>query len=152
VGPAVAFFATRRICLGLQRHDREELLHGYESGIIRQLPDGQFTEAHRPVDADRRAVLEAKHVPALLPAPGAEDVNGVPAPASRGVLGKMRTRANRAFAETIIAEPDGHGDGHGNGHGAQVTGGEEYTAIGSGSSAEADPPEHRGDAGDSAGS
>ena len=109
------------------------LLHGYESGIIRQLPDGEFIEVHKPVNEEGRAVLEAKKVPALLPSPGSEDPNGVPPPTSRGVLGKARAVANRAFAETVPVEADGHGNGHapavGNGHGPAVTG-EEHEAVG----------------------
>jgi len=133
IGPPIAFFVTRRICLGLQRKDREELLHGYESGIIRQLPHGEFIEVHQPVNEERRAVLEAKKVPALMPAPGSEDENGVPAPSSRGAIGWARGVANRAFAETVAAEADGHGDGHhGNGHGpGEADGaGEEQEAVG----------------------
>jgi hypothetical protein len=43
------------------------------------------------------------------------------------VLGKARAFANRAFAETIPIEADGHGNGHhGNGH--EVTG-EEHEAV-----------------------
>ena len=110
VGPVLAFVITRRICLGLQRKDKETLLHGYETGIIRQLPNGEFIEVHKPVNEEGRAVLEAKKVPALMPAPGSEDANGVPAPTSRGVLGKARAAANRAFAETIPIEADGHGE------------------------------------------
>ena len=128
VGPIIAYFITKRVCLALQRKDRNELLHGYESGIIRQLPDGEFIEVHQPVNEERLAVLEAKKVPALLPAPGSEDDNGVPPPSARGMLGKARAAANRAFAETIPVEADGHGNGHhGNGH--AVTG-EEHEAVG----------------------
>jgi hypothetical protein len=58
-------------------------------------------------------VLEAKEVPALMP--GAEDGNGVPAAGSRGVAGRARVIANRAFAETVVVEPNGHGNGHENG-------------------------------------
>ena len=43
-GPVLAYVVTKRICLALQRKDREELLHGSESGIVRQLPSG---EVHR---------------------------------------------------------------------------------------------------------
>jgi ubiquinol-cytochrome c reductase cytochrome b subunit len=130
VGPFLAFVITRRICLALQRKDRNELLHGYESGIIRQLPNGEFIEVHKPVDERARAVLEAKKVPALMPPPGTEDANGVPAPASRGVMGRAKAVANRAFAETIAVEADGHGNGHGDGHGP-VAEGEEHAAVGS---------------------
>jgi ubiquinol-cytochrome c reductase cytochrome b subunit len=68
-GLAVAFYLTRRICLGLQRKDQELLEHGLETGIIRQLPHGEFVEIHRPLTEEERAVLEAKKVPALMPAP-----------------------------------------------------------------------------------
>jgi len=54
----------------------------------------------------------------------------VPAPSSRGMLGKARAFANRAFAETIPVEADGHGNGHGNGHGPEIAG-EEHAAVGS---------------------
>ena len=141
VGPVLAFVVTRRICLGLQRKDKETLLHGYETGIIRQLPNGEFIEVHKPVNEEGRAVLEAKEVPALMPAPSSEDANGVPASTSPGVLGKFRAAANRAFAETIPIEADGHGNGHGsgnghdagNGHGPEIAG-EEHEAVGTPSS------------------
>jgi ubiquinol-cytochrome c reductase cytochrome b subunit len=126
VGPVLAYFITKRVCLGLQRKDREDLLHGYESGIIRQLPTGEFIEVHKPVNEERRAVLEAKKVLPMLPAAGSEDENGIPAPSSRGVLGRARGIANRAFAESIAVEADGHGNGHGP-DGA----GEEHAAVGS---------------------
>jgi ubiquinol-cytochrome c reductase cytochrome b subunit len=128
VGPLVAFIVTRRICLGLQRKDRDLLEHGLETGIIRQLPHGEYIEVHRPLDAEERAPLEAKKVPALLPAPGSADENGVPAPQARGVMGRTRAIANSAFAETIVVEADGHGNGHGDGHGPA----EEHAAVGAG--------------------
>jgi ubiquinol-cytochrome c reductase cytochrome b subunit len=142
VGPVLGFFITRRVCLGLQRKDRGELLHGYESGIIRQLPNGEFIEVHQPVNEERRAVIEAKKVPALMPAPGSEDENGIPAPSSRGALGWARGVANRAFAESVAAEADGHGNGHGNGHhgdghGPEVTGEEQEAVAAPGSAGSA---------------
>src|ERR1700744_4970788 len=144
VGPVVAYYITKRICLGLQRKDVEMLLHGYESGIIRQLPNGEFIEVHKPVSEEARAVLAAKVPTALLPAPGTEDKNGVPAPGSGGALGRFRAMANKAFAESIPVE-DGHGNGHapaieGNGHDAVGAGHGEHAAVGSG----ADPGEHSG--------
>jgi len=140
IGPPIAFFVTRRVCLGLQRKDRDELLHGYESGIIRQLPDGEFIEVHQPVNEERRAVLEAKKVPALMLPPGTEDANGVPTPASRGALGWAKGVSNRAFAETIAVEADGHGNGHGgNGHAPEVAG-EEHEAVSAPGSAAGELP------------
>ncbi len=131
LGPLIAYLITKRICLGLQRKDAEELLHGYESGIIRQLPNGEFIEVHRPVNEEKLAVLEAKPIPALLPARHSEDANGVPSPGSRGALGWARSVANRAFAETIPVETNGHGNGHGR---AELEAGQEHAGVGAGSS------------------
>jgi ubiquinol-cytochrome c reductase cytochrome b subunit len=47
--PPVAYWVTRRICLGLQQHDREVLTHGVETGIIKRMPDGRFVEVHQPL-------------------------------------------------------------------------------------------------------
>jgi len=46
VGPVVAYFVTKRICVGLQKKDREIALHGYESGRIVRLPGGEYVEVH----------------------------------------------------------------------------------------------------------
>lgn len=50
VGPVVAYFVTKRICLGLQKKDREIVLHGVESGEVVRLPGGEYTEVHTPLD------------------------------------------------------------------------------------------------------
>ncbi|HEY4597983.1 cytochrome bc complex cytochrome b subunit [Corynebacterium sp.] len=47
--PPIAYFVTHRICVGLQRRDREILEHGIETGTIRQLPSGEFIEVHQPL-------------------------------------------------------------------------------------------------------
>jgi ubiquinol-cytochrome c reductase cytochrome b subunit len=47
--PPVVYFATYRICLGLQRGDREVLEHGIETGHIKRLPHGEFIEVHQPL-------------------------------------------------------------------------------------------------------
>ena len=47
--PPLAYVLTYRICLGLQRHDREVLEHGVETGIIKRLPTGEFIEVHQPL-------------------------------------------------------------------------------------------------------
>lgn len=109
VGPVIAFIVTRRVCLGLQRKDAETLEHGVETGIIRQLPDGGFTEVREPVSSEARAVLSAKPAVRALPV---ADVRGVPAPDGTGIVGKLRIRANAAFTETAVAaaEANGHAD------------------------------------------
>ena len=49
VAPPLAYAVAYRICLGLQRHDREVLEHGIETGIIKLLPNGEFIEVHQPL-------------------------------------------------------------------------------------------------------
>ncbi len=153
LGPVVAYWVTKRICLGLQRKDIESLGHGYESGIITMTPEGEFVEVHRPLPADQRSVLRAREheVPALPAAPdGGEEQ--VPARAARGALGKLRLGANRVITESVPVElGDGHGNGHGNGHGdgheepapAGVTAGEPAkTVVGQGQAGPEDGAEH----------
>jgi len=48
--PFVAFFVTKRICLALQRKDREIAIHGRESGRIVRLPHGEYIEVHEPLE------------------------------------------------------------------------------------------------------
>ncbi|WP_275004868.1 cytochrome b [Promicromonospora iranensis] len=57
VGPPLAFEVTRRICVGLQRKDREVLLHGHETGRIVRMPNGGYVEIHQPADAAERGRL-----------------------------------------------------------------------------------------------
>ena len=47
--PPLAYLLAYRVCLGLQRHDREVLEHGVETGIIKVLPTGEFIEVHQPL-------------------------------------------------------------------------------------------------------
>ncbi len=54
LGPVLAYFLTKRICLALQKKDREIVLHGYESGRIVRLPGGEYIEVHQPVDEYER--------------------------------------------------------------------------------------------------
>jgi quinol---cytochrome-c reductase cytochrome b subunit len=105
-GPVIAFYLTRRICLGLQRRDAHTLEHGVETGIIRQQPDGGYTEVLRPATDAERPVLAAK--PTERPLPTA-DASGIPVPTRVGVLGKLRALANAAFPEAAHAtETNGH--------------------------------------------
>jgi len=116
VGPVLAYIITKRICLGLQRKDAHLLEHGVETGIIRQLPSGEFIEETRPVSEEKRAELVWRSRPPGLPSSGEEDDNGVPSPQMRGALGKVRARLYNIVTESVELEP-AHGNGHGNGHG-----------------------------------
>jgi ubiquinol-cytochrome c reductase cytochrome b subunit len=115
--PILTFMAVRRICLGLQRRDHNMLSHGYESGIIKRLPSGEFIEVHKPVPEGIRARVAGKKVIPALPS-ASSDENGVPAPGSKSPIGKLRGRLNRAFVENDVSfeDVDGHANGHANGH------------------------------------
>jgi ubiquinol-cytochrome c reductase cytochrome b subunit len=137
IGPVVAYWVTKRVCLGLQRKDTESLAHGYETGIIEMTPEGEFIERHAPVPAEERAVLVGARPVAELPAPSDSD-DDVPARATRGPVGKARLALGRVITEQV---PPSTGDGHGNGHGdgqpeperAAVTAGEPgKTVLGQG--------------------
>jgi ubiquinol-cytochrome c reductase cytochrome b subunit len=51
VAPIIAYIITKRLCLSLQRKDREIALHGRESGRIIRMPHGEYIEVHEPLDA-----------------------------------------------------------------------------------------------------
>ncbi|MFF3210649.1 cytochrome bc complex cytochrome b subunit [Streptomyces sp. NPDC002886] len=57
VGPVIAFIVTKRICLGLQRRDRDKVLHGRETGVIKRLPHGEFVEVHEPLSQGKLHTL-----------------------------------------------------------------------------------------------
>jgi ubiquinol-cytochrome c reductase cytochrome b subunit len=134
IGPVIAYILTKRICLGLQRKDAETLLHGYETGIIQMRPNGEFVELHAPVPEEERAELEARMTAPVPLEAGAQDESGVPDPALRGPVGKLRLALNRVVTESVpLPVGNGHGgNGHGNGHGTGVTGEPERAAVTSG--------------------
>jgi ubiquinol-cytochrome c reductase cytochrome b subunit len=66
VVPVIVFVATRRICLGLQLRDRELVLHGRETGVIKRLPHGEYVEVHQPLDQARLHTLTAHERPGEL--------------------------------------------------------------------------------------
>ncbi|MBO0771340.1 MAG: ubiquinol-cytochrome c reductase cytochrome b subunit [Actinobacteria bacterium] len=116
VGPIIAYWVTKRICLGLQRKDAHLLEHGIETGIIRQLPSGAYIEETRPVSENDEAVLISRTGLPPLPAPAADEE--VPAKSMRGGMGRMRLALNRVVTEGIpVPTGDGHGEEHANGHG-----------------------------------
>ncbi|MEJ3405631.1 cytochrome b N-terminal domain-containing protein [Rathayibacter sp. YIM 133350] len=99
LGPVGAFELTRRICFGLQRKDRELVLHGYETGRIVRLPGGEYVEVHPPIGDAERARLTAvtDRQPVVL------------RPDARGRLPlarRARAALSRLFFEDRIARPE----------------------------------------------
>src|SRR5690606_8284666 len=77
VGPVVAFWVTKRVCLGLQRKDRELVLHGHESGRIVRFANGEYIEVHAPLDEQERWLRVGYVSPApreIAPGTGARGV------------------------------------------------------------------------------
>jgi ubiquinol-cytochrome c reductase cytochrome b subunit len=89
--PPIVYVITYRICLGLEKHDREILEHGIETGVIRRLPHGEFIEVHQPLGP----VDEHGH--------GELAYGGAPVPKKMNQVGGAR-RAIRGFF-TPIEEP-----------------------------------------------
>ncbi len=77
VAPILTFWVTRRICLSLQRHDRDKVLHGRESGTLVRTPEGQYYEVHEELNEYDRWKLVGFESPAPLALPSGKDANGV---------------------------------------------------------------------------
>jgi ubiquinol-cytochrome c reductase cytochrome b subunit len=103
VAPPIAFVVTKRICLGLQRKDREKLLHGYESGRVLRLPHGEFIEVHQPLNYKELAVISAKEDLPVLPAPVKTDPDGVRNPHYR--IDQLRHKVSSFFLRDNIERP-----------------------------------------------
>ncbi len=73
LGPISGYFITKRICIALQKKDREIVLHGFESGRIVRLPGGEFVEVHQPVDEyDRWKLIDVEGYEPLVVRPNAK--------------------------------------------------------------------------------
>ncbi|TWE13024.1 cytochrome b [Rudaeicoccus suwonensis] len=114
--PPIVFWVTKRLCLSLQRRDRDLVLHGRESGRIVRTAEGRFFEAHEPLNEyDRwRLVSFEAHEPIALPA--GTDENGVRKATAR--KDRLRARLSHYYFKDRI-EPvtplelaAAHHDGH----------------------------------------
>jgi ubiquinol-cytochrome c reductase cytochrome b subunit len=96
--PPLAFIITKRLCLSLQRADRELVLHGRETGRLVMMPSGEFVEVHEPISAEKAWLLtqHEQNPPLELEE---SDNRGVRRP---GLLkSKLRKRFAVAHAEQI---------------------------------------------------
>jgi ubiquinol-cytochrome c reductase cytochrome b subunit len=101
--PPIAFWVTKRICLGLQRRDREKVLHGRESGIIMVSPDGEFTERHVPLDQATAYALTAHERPGVYDPGPQTDAHGIPNPDFKKE--RRRARISRFYFGDVIQKP-----------------------------------------------
>ncbi|PSM37590.1 ubiquinol-cytochrome c reductase cytochrome b subunit [Streptomyces dioscori] len=81
VVPLIVYFVTKRWALGLQRRDRDKVLHGRETGVIKRLPNGEFVEVHEPLSQEELHKLTAheQYAPLAAVSPP-KAVNGTPVP------------------------------------------------------------------------
>jgi len=96
--PPIAFVITKRICLSLQRADRDLVLHGRETGRLLRMPSGEFVEVHEPISAEK-AWLLTQHEQNPPLALEEFDSRGV---RRKGALkNKLRARMSNANAEAV---------------------------------------------------
>jgi ubiquinol-cytochrome c reductase cytochrome b subunit len=103
IGPVIAFWVTRRICLSLQRADRERVLHGLESGIIVRSPDGSYSEKHTPIDDYELYELTQHDRQTPFELEPETDEHGVRAP--RRALKKFRAKLSRFYYGDVVPKP-----------------------------------------------
>ena len=96
--PPIAFVITKRLCLSLQRADRELVLHGRETGRLVMMPHGEFVEVHEPISAEKAWLLtQHEQNPAL--ALEEHDSSGVRRP--KALKNKLRARMSKAHAVAV---------------------------------------------------
>jgi ubiquinol-cytochrome c reductase cytochrome b subunit len=117
VAPPIVYWVTKRICLSLQRKDRDLVLHGRETGRIVRTADGKFFEQHEPLDEFTRWNLVQHDRHEVLQLESATDAHGVASPTAR--KDKARSALSRFyFTDSIEPVTPGelaaaHHDGHG---------------------------------------
>ncbi|MFE5888656.1 cytochrome bc1 complex cytochrome b subunit [Streptomyces sp. NPDC002285] len=94
VVPVLTFYVTKRICLGLQRRDRANVLHGRETGTIKRLPHGAYVEVHEPLSQGQLFTLTQHEQEPPYEIGPLVDANGV----RRRVSPVQRVRARLARA------------------------------------------------------
>ena len=103
LGPIIVFWVTKRMCLALQRRDREKALHGSESGVIVQTEEGRFYEVHEPLSDYERWVLVQHEPQRPLELTTSRDVHGVDAPTAAN--DRRRAAWSRFFFSDRVEPP-----------------------------------------------
>jgi ubiquinol-cytochrome c reductase cytochrome b subunit len=96
--PPLAFVITKRLCLSLQRADRELLLHGAESGRLLRLPHGEFVEVHTPISPEKAFLLQSHEQMKPLEIEDV-DARGVRRPGA--LKNKLQRRLSKAHAVSV---------------------------------------------------
>jgi len=96
--PPLAFVITKRLCLSLQRADRDLVLHGRETGRLVRMPSGEFVEVHEEITPQERWILTSHEQKPALELPDT-DSRGVRRPG--GIKNKIRLRLSKAHAVSV---------------------------------------------------
>ncbi|MGD8196110.1 cytochrome b [Herbiconiux sp. P18] len=116
LGPFIAYFITKRVCIGLMKKDREIVLHGYESGRIVRLPGGEYIEVHEQLDDyERWKLVDYESYEPIMLRPNS---NGKITPVMR-----VRSAMSNWFFEDRIAPASREELSHGHGHADALGGG-----------------------------
>lgn len=91
--PPLVFWAVKRICISLQRADREKVLHGRETSRLMQSAEGGFSELHEPLNEyDRWHYVSYEPTYPLLEGETGSDTPGVAG------SGRKVSKARAAFS------------------------------------------------------
>ncbi|WP_067640402.1 cytochrome bc1 complex cytochrome b subunit [Actinomadura latina] len=106
LGPVLGYIIAYRLCVGLQRRDLGLVSHGLETGIIRQSPDGGYSEVERRLpDEAIAAITDPRPAPAAdldVPPP----IDGIGSPRGRSASGRLRAALNRRFRADLAVVPE----------------------------------------------
>ncbi|MDN5795066.1 MAG: ubiquinol-cytochrome c reductase cytochrome b subunit [Intrasporangium sp.] len=83
IGPPIAYWITKRICLSMQQYDRDKVLHGRETGTIWRHANGEFEEIHAPLTPRERWHLVQQEVQEPFVVTETTDAHGVANPVAR---------------------------------------------------------------------
>jgi ubiquinol-cytochrome c reductase cytochrome b subunit len=130
--PPLMFWVTKRICLSLQRRDRDTVLHGRETGTIVRTPDGKYFERHDTELTPDHWVLVQHDAVAPLELESGVDEHGVARKTGR--MSRARAALSRFyFADAVnpvtpaeLAAAHHHGEEY---EAIEPAAGEEHEAI-----------------------
>ncbi|GAA1348473.1 ubiquinol-cytochrome c reductase cytochrome b subunit [Falsarthrobacter nasiphocae] len=124
LGPILGFIITQRVCLSLQRKDREIVLHGRETGRLVRLPHGEYQEMHEALDPYKRHRLV--HFNSYEVIPATPDIDG-----NLTLKEKLRGRLSRLFFEDrVLPVTPAELEAAHHGHAAEVESAGSHKAIG----------------------
>ncbi|MEA5155210.1 cytochrome bc complex cytochrome b subunit [Raineyella sp.] len=103
VVPVIAFWVTKRICLGKKNTDHERLLHGSPTGDMRRNAEGGYVEDHVEISHDEAFTLTSTDDAPVLESGSDTDARGVQRNGQN--VSKARARASRWWAEGNIPHP-----------------------------------------------